>query len=180
MNNLDGRFQHFVADVYTLVPYHIPLLVRRTIAGYAWVTAGVAGVLQMMFALLFLDAGRRAEEAIQTTTYLSRIYGAPESVSAPDFFFYAALVCMCLLGILMLLAVPGLRCFDKRRGWDILFYALFLNIVSGFIRTMSEIDGGLFHGIVGIVISVVGIYILFEILPHFAVEETKKEDVAKI
>lgn len=177
INTLDKQLQHFVARVYASVPYHMPSFIRRAIAAYIWIVASVAGILQMISALMFLEAGHRAEEAIQTTTYLSRIYGASDGVGAPDFFFYVALVFACLLGILTLLAVPALRRLDKMRGWSILFYTLILNIIYGFIRTISEIDGGLFHSIVAVVISAAGMYVLFEIMPYFLAKEIKKEDV---
>lgn len=166
----------FVQSLYYKVPYHIPLSIRQFIAAYAWIFASAAGVIQLLFALAFLDAGHRADEAAQATTYLSRIYGAPAAVSSPDFFFYATVIAMCFVGVLILLAAPGLRRHNRQRGWNILFSALLFHLIYGICRTFSEIDGGVLHGIVALIFSVAGIFVLFEVLPYFQAKAIQKED----
>ena len=165
---------HRIRGLYRTVPYHIPLSVSQFMAVYMWVFAIAAGIIQLLFALAFLDAGHKAEEAAQATTYLSRVYGAPAAVATPDFFFYATVVAMCFVGILILVAVPGLQ-KRNRSGWDILFYASLFHVIYGVCRIFSEIDGGLLHGLVAFMFSIAGIFILFEILPYFQAN-TQKED----
>lgn len=165
-----------VQGLYLRIPYHIPLLARQFIAAYTWIFAAAAGIIQLLFAIAFLDAGRRAEEAAQATTYLSRVYGAPAAVATPDFFFYATVIAMCLVGILILLALPGLRRHNRQRGWNILFYASLFHVIYGVCRIFSEIDGGVLHGLVAFVFSFAGIFVLFEIVPYFQKKTIQKED----
>lgn len=166
----------YIQRIYLMMPYRLSARVRRFVAAYVWIIASAAGIIQLLFAMAFLDAGRKAEEAAQATTYLSRVYGAPTTVAPTDFFFYATVVALCVVGVLILVAVPGLRRHHRQRGWNVLFCALLFHILYGVCRTFSAIDGGVLHGIVALLISVSGMFVLFEILPYFPAKTTQKED----
>lgn len=67
---------------------------------------------------------------------------------------------------MLLLAVPGLKAF-KKAGWNLVFYALLINLAYGVIVAFTTY--GTFGDLLGAAIgSLIGTYLLFQVRSHFS------------
>lgn len=73
---------------------------------------------------------------------------------------WVGLVVLGVAGVLYLLAFPALKAL-KKSGWDLLFYALILNLAYSIVLLFSDYTGGSFIGtLIG---SILGLWLLFQI-----------------
>ncbi|PIZ63187.1 hypothetical protein COY17_01030 [Candidatus Saccharibacteria bacterium CG_4_10_14_0_2_um_filter_52_9] len=74
---------------------------------------------------------------------------------------WASMAVMAVQAVLYILAFPALRA-RKKSGWDLLFYALLVNVVYGVVVLFSDY-GGVGNLIGSLIGSAVGFYFLFQI-----------------
>lgn len=83
------------------------------------------------------------------------------SANRMSFMLWLGLLVMTVQGLLYLLAFPALR-ERKKSGWDLIFYALLVNVVYGVVVWFTDYGG--FGSFIGSLIgSAIGFYFLFQI-----------------
>lgn len=134
----------------------------------------VLGALTVLVALGLWRAAHRVNELVEYANQLSEAYGVP-GAKAEDLsiFFWFALIVLLVEAALYIAAFPSMR--DKKKsGWNLLFYALLINVVYGFIVMFTNYGGvGSFLGtIIG---SAIGGYFLFQIRSSYTKTATTRK-----
>jgi hypothetical protein len=154
-------------------PYQMSDKSKRALAGATWAIALIIGILQALSALALWHIGHAADAAITYSNYVAATYGSNALVPQLGLFFYISIIAVVADAVLLLMAVPALKEF-RRHGWDLLFYSLLLNVIYGFLRSFSNVGGGLGQFILQLFFSAVVGYFLFQIRGTFIVGEPKK------
>lgn len=146
----------------------IPKKGRDVIAQLAPWLALAGGVLTLLSAWWFWQAGHSVNELVDMSNNWSRMYGGPTIESTPSlgFTWYFALVLLVVQAVLLLAAFPKLK-DGKKAGWNLLFYNALLAALIGvvYLFTPNYGFGGLFSSLVG---AAIGFYLLFQVRDHFA------------
>lgn len=145
-------------------PVQLPENARKVIARALWWLALAFGVLQLLAAWSLWRAGERADELVDFANSIS-IY-ASDPVESLGFFFYFSLALLVVGALILLAAFQGLKEF-KKRGWDLLFYGLLLNVAAGAVMIFAEYGGGVGDFIMSLIVSGVGAYFLFQVRDYF-------------
>jgi hypothetical protein len=147
-------------------PYQLPQSSKASIAKVLWIVALAFGALQVLFAWFFWRDGHRVNQLVDWANSWSTAFGGQTSAHHLGIFFYVTLAILAADGVLMLLAVGGLKML-KKSAWNLLFYSLLLNIAYGIVRMFSEYGNDASYLIGSIVSSVVGAYFLFQVRDMF-------------
>jgi hypothetical protein len=139
---------------------------RKGLAGALWWLALIFGVLQLWAAWALWRLSDYIEPLNRAADYVNEYFGRTVVDSNLNFFFYMAVVVVAIDAVVLLLAVPGLKAF-KKIGWNLLFISLLLNVVYGFVRMFSDVGGGLWSFIWGLILSAAVGYFLFQVRDHF-------------
>lgn len=126
-----------------------------------WITV-IIGVLTLLATLSLWRAGHTVNELVDYANQLSQAYGG-ESVSASKLGvgYWLALITLAAEAILYIAAFPALR-QHKKSGWDLMFYALLVNVAYGFFAIFTSYAGvGNFIG--SLIGAAIGGYFLFQI-----------------
>ena len=142
-------------------PVKIPPEGRKTLAGALWWLALVFGILQLWAAWGYWRVGHLIDYA----NSLSVMYGGDVMSRGLGLFYYLTLLVLIVVGVLSLLAAPGLKAMRKA-GWNLLFYSLLVNVVYGVIRLFSDYGGmgDLFWALAS---SAIGAFLLFQVRDNF-------------
>lgn len=147
-------------------PVKLPENTRKSLAGVMWWLAGLAGLAQAYFAWKLWDDWRIVDQWIEAANNFARAFGVETSASELGFSFYLSLAVLAASAVLLLLAVPGLKAF-KKAGWNLVFYALLINLAYGVIVAFTTY--GTFGDLLGAAIgSLIGAYLLFQVRSHFS------------
>lgn len=142
-------------------PYQMTEKSRRALAGVSWLIALIIGIVQAWGALALWQLGHVVvNQYIPGTTYVAQTYPYAGGAGL-DIFFYLSFVVVLVDAALLLIATPQLKEFS-RRGWQLAYYALLLNLVYSFLRIFSTIGGGFGQFIVALFFSAVLGYFLFQ------------------
>jgi hypothetical protein len=154
-------------------PYQMSDKNKRALAGASWAIALVIGILQAWAALALWQLGHVANAAITYSNYVASTYGNGAAAPQLGLFFYISLLTVAVDAVLLLMAVPALKEFRKH-GWDLLYYSLLLNVIYGFLRSFSNVGGGLGQFIVQLFFSAVVGYFLFQVRGVFVAGKSKE------
>jgi uncharacterized membrane protein HdeD (DUF308 family) len=99
--------------------------------------------------------------------------GLPAASNNLDFGIWLGLATLTIEALLYIAAFPGTR-DRKKAGWNLMFYALLVNIVYGFIMLFTSYGGfaTLLSTLIG---SGVGLYLLFQIRSSYGVRTVAKK-----
>jgi hypothetical protein len=147
-------------------PYQMSDKAKRSLAGAAWALVLITGILQAWGALALWQLGHTANAVINYANYASITYGNGHILPTLGPFFYLSFLAVLVDAVLLLMAVSPLRIFHKR-GWELIYYSLLLNIVYAFLRAFSNIGGGFGEFIVQLFFSAVAAYFLFQVRALF-------------
>ena len=149
---------------------------KKTIAGiWPWV-ALVFGVLQLYAAWILWDWGHKVNTIVNNLNdYLGTTYG---SVADLNIFYWISLVVLVVDAIILLVAFPKLRKYQKG-GWDLLFLGALLNLVYGVFSAFNNY-GGVGSLLVQAVVSVVVLYLLFQIRDQYRGSHTSTHTPDKV
>jgi len=103
-----------------------------------------------------------ANSLVNYTNSLSEAFGGTKVVSSRwSVGIWISLVVLAVEAVLFIAAFPGLR-DRKKAGWNLLFYAVLLNLVYGVVVMFTNYGGGgnLFGALIG---SAIGFYFLFQV-----------------
>jgi hypothetical protein len=149
------------------MPFQLPEDARKGLAGAMWWLALVFGILQLWAAWSLWHLGHLANELADWANSLSATYGTGEHVDKLGFFFYVSMAVVIVDAVLMLAAFPGLKKFEKAKGWNLLFYGLLVNVLYGVFRLFSSVGSGLMGFVWALVSAAIGAYFLFQVRKYF-------------
>ena len=121
-------------------PFKIPEDGRKTLAGALWWLALIFGVLQLWSAWALWNVAHIADPLVDYANSISAAYGVGPVVNSLGFFYYLALAVIAAVGIVSLLAAPGLKAM-KKSGWNLLFYAMLVNVAYGVVILFEHYGG---------------------------------------
>jgi len=147
-------------------PFKLPESARKTLAGALWWLTGIGGVLQVWAAYTLWKDWHYVDDLAQAANAWARAYGVDTGVGELGIGFYLSLAVLAVSGVLLLLAVAGLKAF-KKAGWNLVFYSLLVNLAYGVVVAFTDYGG--FGDLIGAAIgSVIGAYLLFQVRGHFS------------
>lgn len=126
-----------------------------------WITV-VIGVLTLLATLSLWRAGHTVNQLVDYANQLSQAYGGKAvAASKLGVGYWLALVTLAAEGILYIAAFPALKA-NKKSGWNLMFYALLVNVAYGFFAIFTSYAGvGNFIG--SLIGAAIGGYLLFQI-----------------
>lgn len=139
----------------------LPPNAKKIIAEYLPYINLVLGVLTLLVALGLYHAAHTVNRLVDYANNLSAAYGGTVRVNHLSATVWIALVVLIIEAVLYIAAYPGTKA-RKKSGWDLLFYALLINIVYGIIAVFTDY-GGVGRLIGSVIGSVIGLYFLFQI-----------------
>jgi hypothetical protein len=158
LHKLEGTIEGWLKSVP-----HLPDNWRKWLAKNAWWLTLIGVVLSvfMLFSLFSMLAAFNA-----TTSLYSAYVDAVITSQSPMWkvSIYVSLILMVIVVIIEAMAISPLKAMSKK-GWDYLFLAYLVGIVSGVIGAVLNVDIlSLIWAAVG---AAIGAYILFEVRGHF-------------
>ncbi|MCA9333244.1 hypothetical protein KDA00_05230 [Candidatus Saccharibacteria bacterium] len=159
-------------------PFQLPKEAKEWIVKYLPYINLFLGVLTLWAAYGLYHWATVANNWIDTANRIAETYGISGygSTSRLSLMVWISLAVLVIQAVIYIAAFSGTR--DKKKsGWDLLFLAMGINIVYGFITLFT--DYGSVGNLIGYLIgSVIGLYLLFQIrsyyLPKKSTETSKK------
>lgn len=140
----------------------LPANGKKAIVQYLpWITLFIA-VLTVWATYSLWHWANVANSYVDFANNLSQAYGGPAvAVERLTFMVWVSMGVLSVMAILYLLAFQPLKA-HKKQGWDLLFYAMLVNIAYGLVSMFT--DYGSFSNLLGTIIgSAIGFYFLFQI-----------------
>lgn len=164
-------------------PYQLPENVKKWIVQYLPYINLVFGVLTLWAAYGLYRTATVVDRYADVVNSFSRAYGGNDyvnktSVSAA---VWLGLAVLAIQGVLWIVSYPSVLA-RKKTGWNLLFLALIVNAVYGFVSLFTSYGG--IGSLVGYLIStVIGLYFLFQIRSYYleqkATTKTSVQSTAK-
>ncbi len=156
-------------------PFKLPANGRKSLAHALWWIALIVGVLDLWAAFMFWHAGHLVDRLVDYSNSLAAAVGAP-TYATPHLglFYYLTVLSITVVGVVMLLATPHLKAM-KKAGWNLLFYALLVQVLVAVFRMFSDVGGGLGNFVVSLFWAVVGAYFLFQVRDNFTGAASAKD-----
>ncbi len=159
---LEKRLEEvFVKNAPKLPPNGI----KATVRYLPWINL-VLGLLALNAAYWLWYWAHTANSLIDYANDLSSVYGGPKvSTHRLTTLIWLSLAVLILQAVCYIAAFPAIRA-RKKSGWDLLFYALLINVVYGVVVFFTDYGGAasLVFSLLG---SVVGLYFLFQIRARY-------------
>jgi hypothetical protein len=149
-------------DVFVKQTPALPAGGKKWLVEYLpWINL-ILGLFTLYTAYLLWHWAHYTNSLINYANSLSSIYGSqPVVVNRLGFGVWLGVVVLVIEAILYLAALPAIR--NKRKsGWDLLFYALLINVVYGVVILFTDY-GGIGNLIGAVIGSGIGLYLLFQI-----------------
>lgn len=138
----------------------LPAGAKKTIVAWLpWINL-ILGVLTLLAAYGLYNAARTIDSLVNSVNTFARVYGA-ETASHLSTLVWLGIAFLAVEALLYIAAFPATR-DRKKSGWNLMFYALLVNVVYGVVVTFSDFGGAgkLVSSLVG---SAIGGYLLFQI-----------------
>lgn len=139
----------------------LPPNAKKVIVEYLPYINLVLGVVTLFLAWGLYHAAHVVNRFVDYANSLSAAYGGTERVSHLSFTVWLAIVVLVVEALLYIAAFSGTKA-HRKSGWDLLFYALLINIVYGIVAVFTDYGGAgrLIGSLIG---SAIGLYFLFQI-----------------
>ena len=127
----------------------------------------ILGVISLYTAWALWHWAHFANSLINYANSLSAAYGGPAvATNRMTIGIWLGIAVLAVEGLLYIAAFPGTR-DRKKSGWNLLYYALLLNIVYGVVVLFTDYGsvGNLIGAIIG---SAIGLYLLFQIRASYS------------
>ncbi len=151
-------------------PYQLPENAKKVIVDILpWINL-IFGILTLLSAYWLYQAAHVVDKWVGWANDVSQAYGGKVSVEATHVgaMVWLGVIVLAIEGVLWVAAFPGVR-QKKKAGWDLLFLALLVNIVYGFLALFINV--GSYSGISGFIgyaiSTAIGLYFLFQIRSAF-------------
>jgi hypothetical protein len=134
----------------------------------------ILGLLTLYTVYVLWHWAHLANNLINYANSLSAAYGGPQVAnSRMTFGIWLGLIVLAAEALLYIAAFPATR-DRKKSGWDLMFYALLVNVVYGVVILFTNYGG--IGSLIGTLIgSAIGLYLLFQIRGSYSrAKATKK------
>lgn len=150
-------------DIFDKNAPDLPAGLKKFIVKYLPYINLVLGVLSLLAAWSLYDAARTVNTLVDYANSLSAAYGTGEKIATNRLTVavWVALAVLAVEAVLYIAAYPGTKA-RKKSGWDLLFYALIINVVYGIVVAFTDY-GGIGNLIGTLIGSAIGAYFLFQI-----------------
>jgi len=147
-------------DLFVKQAPELPAGAKKWLVKYLpWINL-IAGILSLLAAWSLYSAAHAVNNAVNYVNTLSAAYGGPQ-VSHLNTVVWLAIATLALSAVIYLLAFPKTRAHEKS-GWDLMFYAILLNLVYGIVAAFTDY-GGVGRLIGAVIGAAIGLYFLFQI-----------------
>lgn len=127
----------------------------------------ILGVISLYTAWVLWHWAHFANTLVNYANSLSAAYGGPVvATNRMSIGIWLGIAVLAVEGLLYIAAFPGTR-DRKKSGWNLLYYALLLNIVYGVVVLFTNY-GGVGNLVSAVIGSAIGLYFLFQIRSSYA------------
>jgi hypothetical protein len=162
LNSLENSLE----DVFVKKAPALPENAKKVIVEWMpWIDL-VVGLFSLLAAWSLWHWAHVANSLVDYANTLSAAYGGPTvAVHRLSGLIWLGLIVMTVQAVLYLAAFSGLR-DHKKSGWNLVFYALLVNVVYAVVILFSDY-GGVGNLIGSLIGSAIGAYFLFQIRGHY-------------
>lgn len=147
--------------------YQLPKEFKQLLVKLAPWFALIGGILGIISAYNLWRAAHRADEILESARRFTEGFGIdiPTQDTSLGVMFWLSIASIVIVAILSLLAFPGLK-ERKKVGWNLMFYALLVNIAHSVVTLFDDGDNlGAF--IMTVLFSLAGLYVLFQLRSYY-------------
>lgn len=140
---------------------------KRFLVEYLPIINLVVGLISLYSAYVLWHWAHLANSLINYANSLSVAYGGPAvATNRMTIGLWLGLAVLVVEGLLYIAAFPGTKA-RKKSGWNLLYYALLLNVVYGVVVLFTDYGniGSLIWSLIG---SAIGLWLLFQIRPSYS------------
>lgn len=164
-------------DIFVKNAPPLPSNAKKIIVEYLPYINLVLGVLSLLAAWSLYNAAHTVNTLIDYANTLGASYGAKASVSHLTFTVWLAVAVLAVEAVLYIAAFSGTKA-RRKSGWDLLFYALLVNIAYGIVAAFTDY-GGVGRLLGSLLGSAIGFYFLFQIRGSYRAGRGAKDPAKK-
>lgn len=138
----------------------------------------ILGILTLLAAWGLYNAARTVNSLVDYANTLSATYGGEKiATNRLTFTVWLAIGVLAVEAVLYIAAFSGTKA-RKKSGWNLLYYALLINVVYGIVALFTDYGGvgRLFSSVIG---SAIGAYFLFQIRDSYTSRKASKAAAKK-
>jgi hypothetical protein len=167
MEELLGKIEDALEPLFTGLPA-LPKNVKEWFVK-AWpILALILGVLQLLAAWSLWNVGHLVNNLANYANQLSNVYGTGVAVNQLSFFYWFSLIVLVVDAVILLIAYTGLKA-RSRKGWNMLFLGVLVNVVFGVITAFDGGYGGFGNLIMALIDSAIAFYFLFQVRSYYTI-----------
>lgn len=156
----------------------LPANAKKVIVEYLPYINLILGILTLAAAYSLYNAAHAVNSLVDYANNLSAAYGGTKiAVSHLTATVWLAIAVLVVEAVLYIAAFPGTKA-RKKAGWDLLYYALLINVVYGIVAAFTDY-GGVGRLVGSVIGSAVGFYFLFQIRGNYLGKTAKSGAPAK-
>jgi hypothetical protein len=156
------KLENTLNNIFVTKAPKLPEEGKKALVRYLpWINL-VLGLLTVWSAWTLWHWAHVADKLLGSINALNNLYGTPVvTTNRLSFGIWLGIIVLVIEAVLYLLAFPATR-ERKKSGWNLLFYAVLVNIVYAILVFFTSYGGfgSLLGGLVG---SAIGLYFLFQI-----------------
>jgi hypothetical protein len=161
-------------DIFVKNAPALPANIKKIIVEYLHYINLIVGVLTLLVAWGLYNAANTVNSVVNSFNNLSVAYGGTKiATSHFTATVWAAIAVLAIEAVIYIAAFPGTR-DRKKSGWDLLFYALLINIVYGIVAVFTDY-GGVGRLVGSLIGSAIGFYFLFQIRASYTGKSAAKK-----
>lgn len=165
MNSLQKLERKGVEVFDKKMPWKLPKSTRNSLGRVMWILALIGGILQLWAVWGLWQIGHYVRWAVDGNL------GAGWTEPDLGFFFYLSVIVLLIEAVVLLVAASKLKA-RKKEGWNLLFYALLINLGYGLVRLFTGFSG--VSNLLWVLISsAIAAYFLFQVRDYFIAEKKK-------
>ena len=177
MSNAVGSLEKTLDEVFNKNAPDLPTGLKKFIVEYLPYINLVLGVLSLVAAWSLWNAAHTVNSLVDYANTLSATYGGEKiTTNRMTLTIWLALGVLVVEAILYIAAFSGTKGRQKS-GWNLLYYALLINVVYGVIVVFTDYGG--FGSLIGSLVgSAIGAYFLFQIRSSYTAAGRKTAKAA--
>jgi len=157
------KLESMLNDILVTKAPKLPANAKKALVDYLpWINV-VLGLITLLAAWGLWHWAHMANTLVNYVNNLNQLYGgtAAVTVNRMGFGIWLGIIVLVIEAVLYLAAFPGTR-DHKKAGWNLLYYAVLVNVVYAVIVSFTNYGsiGSLIGSLLG---SIIGLYLLFQI-----------------
>jgi hypothetical protein len=158
-------------DIFVKKAPTLPANTKKTLVQYLpWINLAL-GIISLWAAYTLWHWAHWANRITDYSNSLSAIYGGPVPVTSRlSAAVWLSLAVLAIEAVIYLVAFSPLRAL-KRRGWNLLFYAMLINVLYSLIVMFTNY-GGMTSFLTGLISTIIGLYFLFQLKSQYQGKDT--------